>query len=38
METMGYWRTQPSQNATICSEVRADLSDFLKMYFLLARS
>ncbi len=30
---MGYWRTQLAQNSTICSEVRADLSDFLKTYF-----
>ena len=30
---MGYWRTQLLQNSTICSEVRADLSDFLKTYF-----
>src|SRR5208282_5646126 len=37
-ETMGYWRTQFSQKATICSDVRADLSDFLKIYFLLALS
>ena len=28
----GYWRTQSAQNATICSEVRSLLSDFLKMY------
>ena len=34
IETMGYWRTQLAQNSTICSEVRADLSDFLKTYFL----
>ena len=38
METMGYWRTQLAQNSTICSDVRADLSDFLKIYFFVARS
>src|SRR3954465_7208491 len=33
MDTMaGYWRTQLAQNSTICSEVRALLSDFLNTY------
>jgi len=27
-EDAGYWRTQFSQNSTICSEVRSLLSDF----------
>ena len=38
METMGNWRTQSAQNFVICSEVRADLSDFLNTYLLLALS
>ncbi len=33
---MGYWRTHPAQKSAICSEVRTDLSDFLKMYLPLA--
>src|SRR5271156_316531 len=38
IEMIGYCRTQLAQNSTICSELRADLSDFLKTYFFVVRS